>query len=95
MNGRVCQIRELDFGHWVLNIEDIIQNKIQFIWNVGVFPLCSNLCAFKPTYFVAIGIGLLNFDNRSGTKGPLSECLRKGLRFLPERMQVTLPPLPP
>ena len=85
-----------DLGHWRLDIEDLIQNKIRQIWNVTVFPHRDNMSEFDAIEgFVAAGLGPLSHNPRFVTKSDTPHRkLKGGLKFMAQRMKVELPPLP-
>jgi len=96
VNGRVRRACNPDFGHFLLDYEDRIQDKIQHIWNLAVYPHHTNVLSFKGIEgFVSVGIGPLTYDERYVICGAPKSQLTGNLRSLARRMGTTLPLLPP
>jgi hypothetical protein len=89
------QVSKDDFGHpWHYLIERI-QNCIQEIYDVAVFPTHENALQFEPIKdFVAVGIGPLSYSADYVTKGEPHPTLKGDIRFLAKQMGLVDPPMP-
>ena len=84
-----------DFGHFWLYLVDQIQLRIQELYNVQVYPNHANMLPFDyEVDHVAVGIGPLSYLPEYVTSGPPHPLLKGDIKFLAERMHLTLPPLP-
>jgi len=86
---------EPNFGHPYLHLVDRAQRRIQEFFDVTVWPKHKNLLDFKPTDFVAVGIGPVSFYPDNVDKGPSMAGSSKDLTYMAERMNIAVPPLPP
>ena len=59
------------------------------------FQNCINLLEHKPLDFVAVGVGILSFDDHYVTKGDAADDLTNDHHFAAKRMPVKYPPLSP
>ncbi|EJK46131.1 hypothetical protein THAOC_35219 [Thalassiosira oceanica] len=92
VNAGVRRKGQPDFGHWRLDIEDLIQNKMRQIWNVTAFPHRDNMSEFNP---IDDFVAALSHNARFVTKSDNPHRrLTGGLRFMAIRMRVYIPPLP-
>jgi hypothetical protein len=82
VNIGTARCGEHDFGHpWLFYI-DRIQDRIEQIWNVTVFSGHTNILEFKPTYFIAVGIGPLSYDSTCVPVGEPMSHLTGDMLFL-------------
>ena len=68
--------------------------RVQNIWNLLIYPNHTNILAFKPTEFVAVGIGPLSYDLKYIDTGEPMAHFKGDLKFLAKRMKLKCPPLP-
>jgi hypothetical protein len=94
VNSGTARCGEHDFGHPWLFYVDIIQDRIEQIWNVTVFSSHTNILAFKPTYFVEVGIGPLSYDSTCVQVEEPMPHLTGDMLFLAQRMKLKCPPIP-
>jgi len=95
VNNRIRRCGEPDFGHFMLNLEDRIQEKIRQLWGVDPFPSRINMSEQTALDFVSVGVGPLSLNEDYVTVGEPGEGLKDGLYFMANRMKVKYPPLPP
>lgn len=94
VNAGIARCGDHDFGHPWLHFVDRIQDRVQNIWNLLIYPNHTNILAFKPTEFVAVGIGPLSYDAKYVDTGEPMAHFKGDLKFLAERMKLKCPPLP-
>jgi len=94
VNAGIARCGDHDFGHPWLYFIDRIQDRVQKIWNLLIYPNHTNILAFKPTEFVAVGIGPLSYDLKYVDTGEPMPHFKGDLKFLAERMKLKCPPLP-
>jgi hypothetical protein len=83
-----------DFGHPWLYLPDMIQILIEQIYGVVVYPTHRNATQYQPTDLVALGIGPLSYSSDYVDKGPTSAVLKGEIKFIAEKMELVIPPLP-
>jgi hypothetical protein len=82
-----------DFGHCELHLIDRIQDRMQEIFNILVWPMHKNFSHFrgKPD-FVSVGIGPLSYDEQYVTLSDYPHPnLRGDLFFMAKQMQLLYP----
>ena len=79
----------------MFHLEDQIQLRIQHLWGVNLFKNCINLLEHEPLDFVAVGVGILSFDDHYVTKGEPADGLTNDHHFAAMRMSVKHPPSSP
>ena len=95
INTGIWRCTEHNLGHLWLDLIDQLQNIIQEIYNVIVFPRHWNLLYFLPIpNYVPIGIGPVCLSVDYVYLGKPSEYLKDDMRFLAEKMNVIWQPLP-
>ena len=95
VNNRIRRCGEPDFGHFMLNLEDRIQEKIRQLWGVDPFPSRINMSEHSPLDFISVGVGPLSLNKDYVTVGEPGKDLKDGLYFMAKQMKVKYPPLPP
>ena len=86
---------EPDFGHFMLHLEDQIQLRIQYLWGVNIFKNHINLPEHEPLDFMAVGVGILSFDDHYVIKRDPEDGLTNDHHFAARRMYVKHPPWSP
>ena len=86
---------EPDFGHFMLHLEDQIQLRIQYLWGVNIFKNHINLPEHEPLDFMAVGVGILSFDDHYVTKGEPVDGLPNDHHFSARKVSVKHPPSSP
>lgn len=96
VNTTIKRCDGYDFGHYELHLIDRIQQRIQEIFNVLIWPKYKNVSAAKwKEDFVSVGIGPLNYDERFVQFSPKPAPFMTGdMLFLAERMKLKYPLLP-
>jgi len=94
VNAGIARCGDHDFGHPWLYFVDRIQDRVQNIWNLLIYPNHTNILAFKPTEFVAVGIGPLSYDLKYIDTGEPMAHFKGDFKFLAKRMKLKCPPLP-
>jgi hypothetical protein len=82
VNTGIARCGEPDVGHPWNFYQDRIQYRIEEIWDCTIYPTHINILAFKPTDFVAVGIGPLSYDKRFIKTGPPTEHLTGDFIFM-------------
>ena len=72
-----------------------MQLSIQHLWGVNLFKNCINLLEHNPLDFVAVGVGILSFDDHYVIKGEQADGLTNDHHFAARRMSVKHPPSSP
>ncbi|KAL7529943.1 hypothetical protein ACHAXR_003236 [Thalassiosira sp. AJA248-18] len=77
----------VETAHYLQNIRDI--------WGVTLFTNRINVSEYKMVDFVSVGVGPLSFNENYVKMGEPGDGIKGDLFFMPERMRVKYPPLPP
>lgn len=95
INVGIARRDEQDFGHPWHFLVDRIQIRTQQIYGFNLYPQHKNvqLAPSVPGH-VAVGIGPLCYDPDYVDTGECHQNLRGDMRFLAEKMNLVLPPLP-
>ena len=82
-----------NFGHYEHYYIDRIQNRVQEIYNVLIWPRHKNVLNFKTKKdFVSVGIGPLSFDEKFVQKSETpAKCLKGDLYFVAKQMRLLYP----
>ena len=83
-----------NFGHTELRLIDRLQDRIQEINGVTIYPTHKNVSSYKPVEFVSVGIGPLFYGaGKYVEEGDPDVRLKNDIRLMAEQMKVTMPPL--
>lgn len=95
-NTTTTRCNGYEFGHYELHYIDRIQQRVQELFNVIIFPRHKNVTQFKGNKdFVSVGIGPLSYDpNYVELSSNPSINLKQDLHFIAKRMGLKYPLLP-
>ena len=92
INTDVTRCGGYNFGHCEYYLIDRIQNRVQELFNVLIWPKHKNVTNFKGKEgFISVGIGPLCYDEKYVTKGEPAEVLSGDLRFIAKQQGLKYP----